>query len=302
MRRLMTTFALVGVFVYAQFAQAAMSSTNYQIRWDALSTGGSDTSSSSSYFLRDSVSGSATGDSSSTNYQVEAGYRAGVYDQVISFDLYIQNTSGPHELSSLSGTTATMATTSGLSVGDYVAILQNRGASQVSAFGKITSLTSTTAVLDRMATNGTTPTVDGSNDYLYALTGSALSLVPVETTSVASGILAFEVTADNNNGYVIQAYEDANPTQGSYTVASVSDGEVTAGNEEYGARSSDTSLAGSSFDTQDAALTTSAQDIVTKGAFAYSDRSFLTVKLGVSSQTPSATYQNSITIIASGNF
>ena len=37
------TFALVGFFVWASFASAGMTSTNYEIRWDTISTGGSDT-------------------------------------------------------------------------------------------------------------------------------------------------------------------------------------------------------------------------------------------------------------------
>src|SRR3989339_787621 len=72
---------------------AIMTSTNYQIQWDAVGVGGLDTSSSATYILRDIVGDLAVGASSSTTYQLDAGYRQGVTDQVAAFQVYAQNRS-----------------------------------------------------------------------------------------------------------------------------------------------------------------------------------------------------------------
>ena len=302
MKRPATAFILVGFFVYAQFASAAMSSTNYNIRWDTLSAGGSDTSSSASYILRDSVAPNAGSASSSSSYQVTDGYRAGVFDQIITSDLFIQNSTNEREITALSSTTVSMTSTTGLSVGDYVAIVQDYGGSQVTAIGKIQTVGVGSIVLDRLVSGSSSPSIDGSNDYLYLLNGSSLTLETVSTSSVGTGILAFEVTVDNESGYVVQILEDGELREGANSIDDVADGSVTLGSEEFGARSNDSSLSSSTFDTQDSALTSSAQEVVSRSTFAFDDRSFLTFKIAGATSTPSATYSQTLTVITSGNF
>lgn len=302
MHRRLATFATVGIFVYAQIAQAAMSSTNYEVRWDTISTGASDTSSSATYILRDTAGSPAGGTGSSTTYQLTDGYRAGVFDQIITFDLYIQNSTNERAITALTGTTVTMSSTTGLSANDYVAVVANRGVSQVTAFGRIQSVAAGSIVLDRLTVGSSSPTVDGSNDYLYLMNGSALTLEDLTGSLVGTGIIAFEVTVDNDSGYVIQILEDGALRDGANTIDDVSDGSVSTGVEEYGAISNDTSLSNSTFDTQDSAITSTAQEVVSRSALAFDDRSFLTMKIGAQSTTASATYSQVLTIIASGNF
>lgn len=55
----------------------AMTSTNYGIAWDSLNEGGLDVSTSTNYGIKDTIGEIATGESSSTNYQISAGYRVG---------------------------------------------------------------------------------------------------------------------------------------------------------------------------------------------------------------------------------
>jgi len=296
------SFAIVGFFVSTQIAQAAMSSTNFEIRSDTLSTGGSDTSSSASYILRDSVSQNSGSSGSSTSYQVGGGYRSGVFDQIISFDLFTQNSTNEREISALASTTVSMSSTVGLLVGDYVAVVQNRGASQVAAIGKIQSVAVGSIVLDRLVVGSSTPTIDGTSDYLYLLNGSSLSPEVIDSSSVGTGILAFEITVDNDSGYVVQILEDGPLRDGANSIDDVTDGAVTLGSEEYGARSNDSSLSGSTFDTQDTAITTTAQEIVSRSTFAFDDRSFITFNLSASTATTAATYSHTLTIITSGNF
>ncbi|MBM5789632.1 hypothetical protein FJZ23_00870 [Candidatus Parcubacteria bacterium] len=294
------TFALVGIFVYAQLAHGAMSSTNYEIRWDTVSTGGSDTSSSASYLLRDTTSGTAGATGSSANYQVADGYRVGIFDRVISFDLYIQGNT--REITGFAGTTVTMGSTAGLAANDYVAIVEDRTTGQVVGFGRISSVAIGSISLDRLTTDGRTPTIDGSDDYLYVMNGSSLTMTSPSANDLGFGLAAFEVTVDNDSGYTVQVYEDGDLRNGNETVADVADGSVAAGSEEFGARSSDTTLAGSTFDTQDSAISGTAQDIATSSTFAFGERNFLRFRLSANTGTTALVYANTMTFIASGNF
>lgn len=302
MNKALAAFAFVGIFVYVQFASAAMSSTNYQIRWDTVSTGGSDSASSATYLLRDTVSGAADASGSSASYQIDDGYRAGLIDQIISFDLYIQNSASGVQATNFSGTTITVSSTTGFTVGNYVALVQDRGSSPVVAVGKILSIGAGTIVIDRLSHGGISPVIDGSGDYLYPLTGSSLALLGVDGSTIATGVISFEMTIDNDSGYVIQILEDGNLRTGSEEINDVVDGTVSAGSEEFGVRSSDTTLLNSAFDTSDAAITTSAQEIVTQSTYVIDDRSFTVFKLGAQASTSSGTYANTVSFIASGNF
>lgn len=303
MNKLIAAFALVGFFVYSCPVSAEMSSSNYQIRWDSISEGGSDTATSANYGVRDSVGGYAIGDSSSTNYQVGSGYRAGIFDEVITFDVLLQNSSSEKSVTSRSGTTVSLSQTDGFSVGGYVILVQNLGASQVSALGKITSISSGSSMtVDSWSTNGTLPTIDGTNDFIYPLNGSSASLGTISSSAVSTSVIGYEVTADLTNGYSVQVMANGNLLSGSDTIDAVADGTVTAGSEEYGAISSDTSISTSTFDSADTAFTTSFQDITTESSAKYLDRHFLTLKASGSSLTAGGNYTQSITLIVSGNF
>ena len=304
MNKFIAAFALVGFFVYTTPALAEMASTNYQIQWDSLSEGGSDTASSENYGIHDSVGSLSIGNSTSESYQTDSGYRAGIFDQVITFDILVQDSSASYAVTGRSGTTVSMTNTSGLSVGSSVAMIQDRGAGQISAIGFIASIAVNSSItVDSWSDNGTTPVIDGSNDYLHTISsGNSVSFGELSVSSVSTAIVGFEVNADLANGYSIQVIADGTLTNGTTSITDVIDGSVTAGSQEYGAISSDTTLASSTFDTQDSALTTSSQDVVTTASRAFNDRHFLTLKASKASLTPSGTYAQTLTIIASGNF
>lgn len=295
-------FALVGIFVYGNFASAQMSSSSFLIRWDSVNTGGSDSASSSSYQLRDTVEPTVAGRSSSTSYNLDQGYRGGVFDQVISFDLRSQSLSTGREATALSGLIVTVSSVSGISAGDYIALLQDQGVGQVSAIGKVTTVGSSTLTVDSWTNGGTTPTINGTNDYVYVLSGATVSFGTLSDSSVATAVISFEVSVDSTSGYVVQVNDDGNLRSGSNDIDDVSDGAVSEHAEEFGARSSDTSLASSTFDTADSAMTTSRQDVVTRSAVSMADRNFVTLKASISTSTTAGSYGNVISFIASGNF
>lgn len=294
-------FALVGFFIFAHFAQAQMSSTNFEIRWDALSTGGSDAASSASYELRDTIETGVAGAATSSSYQLAQGYRAGIDDQIITFEVFSQDLSTERSATALSGLVVTASTT-GLSLNDFIVVIQDLGDSQVSAIGRVASLGAGTITVDAWKDSGSTPTIDGVNDYVYAVTSSTIAFGEVSSNSVSTAIIAFEVTAANDNGYTVQIVEDGNLRSGGNEIDDVSDGSVTAGAEEYGARSSDTSLSNSTFDTADSSLSTSFQDVATESSASFESRNFVTLKLGIDQSTIDGSYSHTISMIASGNF
>lgn len=287
-------------------AFAAMTSTNYQIMWDTAGVGGDSSSSSASYNLHDTIGGTALGDGTSTSYALSSGYRGGVYDRAVYFRVLGMERSYQVGATSIVGTTVNVTTTTGYAVGQYVVLLQNEGASQVGAVGKITSLTATALVVDSWSTNGTTPTIDGVDDVIYLMTTvPSLDLGTLSESDVSTVVLSWDATADVAQGYSVYVMADhamQSTVNSLVTLTAVSDGTVTAGVTEYGARSSDTSLALSTFDTQDSAITTSLQQIASRSDTSFSERDFLTIKAAVANGTTSAEYGQELTVLFVGDY
>lgn len=288
---------------YPESMWAAMTSANYQIQWDSVGVGGLDTSSSSSYVLRDIVGGLAVGSATSSAYQLTSGYRSGVTDQVAAFQVYAQNKSTQVAATALSSNIATVTSVTGYAVGDWIVVIQDEGDGQIAAVGEITSISSPSITVDFLATNGTTPAIDGSNDYVYELDSSSVALGALTTSAVATGVVAWEVTADVAQGYSVYAYEDGDfRVTDSVYISDVGDGDVSAGSAEYGVRSSDVSLASSTADTADIGLTTSLTQVASRSDNSFSSRDFLTINVGIGSATASGSYGHTVTLVYVGDY
>lgn len=301
MRIALVAATIVGMFGYAHLALAEMSSSNFSIKWDTLSGGGADDSSSASFIVRDTVGNAGPGRSTSTSFQVGAGYREGVNDQVITFEVFAQSNGTEQAATALASTTITTST-AGMAVGDFILLVQDKGAAQVGAVGKIVSIGVGTVTLDELKDAGAAPVIDGTNDFVYKLTSTTAALGTLDAAAVNTAVVAFDVTAEVDAGYTVQVMDDGNLRNGANDINDVADGTVTAGSEEFGARSSDTTLAGSTFDTQDAALTTSFQDVADRSAASFASRDFLTLKAAMSGSTANAAYANAVSFIVSGNY
>lgn len=295
------TLIFVGILTSAIVAQGQMTSTNFEIRWDSVGIGGADTSSSTSYELRDTGGNTSIGNSSSTSYQITSGYRQGIFDQIITFDLFAQSNATQRIATGLSGTTITTGT-AGLSIGDFITVIQDKSGSQVSAIGQIVSIGVGNVTVDELKDNGTTPIIDGTDDYVYLLSGTSVNLGDIVTSEIATAIVGFNVSADLDGGYVVQVYEDGNLRDGINDIDDVVDGTVTAGFEEYGGRSSDITLSGSTFDTQDSAFTTSLQDVADESGVSFESRNFMSLKASINGSTQNGNYGHNLTFIISGNY
>ncbi|MFH1142840.1 MAG: hypothetical protein ABIH67_03715 [Candidatus Uhrbacteria bacterium] len=301
MRATCAVFICLTLFVLANSSFAAMSSTNYEIRWDSVGLGGSDTSSSASYQLRDTLGDNGSGRSTSDSYLIDAGYRGGIFDKIIAFELFAQSSTTTNA-TALSGTTITVSDSSSFSSGQKVALIQDFGASQVAGVGEITGISGNDITLDTLDTGGAVISIDGSGDYLYLMNATSINFGSVNENSLAQSVIGWEVNVDVDGGYTVSVIEDANLSSGVNDIDDVSDGSVTAGSEEYGARSSDQSLSNSTFDTQDTAITSSFQEVGSRSSAAFSSRDLLTIKAATASTSINGTYSHNLTIIVSGNY
>lgn len=294
---------LAGVLiVHSSNVFAAMSSTNYQINWDELSSGGG-VGSSASYQIRDSAGGSGeSGRSSSTNYGVDQGFRAGIYDPVVDFVPYIQDRSTQVAAMGFSSNIVTVTTASGFVIGDWIAIIQDEGASQVSAMAHITNIVATSITV-HSSYSGSVPVIDGANDYVYRMSSIASpSLGTLSTSLVSTDMIGWVATADVTQGFSIYMFSNGDLTDGSNTIPAVSDGSVTAGTSEYGGKSSDSTLATSTFDTQDTAFTTDPTLVGSIPTNATQSSGFVTLKTAISSSQVAGSYTQALTAIFVGDY
>jgi len=282
-------------------AESGMYSDNYQIQWDSIGPGGEDTSSSATYKVRDSF-GTTQGIGSSVTYREDAGFRAGIYDPTVSFSVFSQVTSTQVAATLLVGNTVTVTSVAGFAVGDFIAILQDQGALQITGIGRITVIGGSTLTIDELKDGGLAPTIDGSNDLVYKLSGSSLPFGTFSTSVLNTGIVGWDAEADISDGYSVYILEDQDLLSGSDTIPDVSDGTVTAGTNEYGARASDTSLIGSTFDTQDSPITGTLQEVASRTDNSLKARDFLTLKVGIDATQPNGTYSQNLTFVFVGNY
>lgn len=293
--------AIISIF-QSNVALAAMSSTNYQIQWDEFSAGGGN-SSSASYTVRDSTAGSgADSRSSSASYRIDQGFRAGVYDQVVDFTPYVQDRSTQVAATAFSSNIVTVTTAAGFAVSDWLIIVQDEGASQVAAMGQISGISGTDITI-RSSYSGSTPTIDGSNDQVYRMSPTATNALGTLSSSiVTTQIIGWVASADVSQGFGVYAFVDDDFQVDSNTIAGVADGSVTAGDSEYGARASDSTLATSTFDTQDTAFTTTPALVGSTSASSFTNSGFITLKAAVSSGQAGGNYTQTLTTIFVGDY
>ncbi len=291
----------ISYFFGTQTAFAAMSSANYQILWDEFSTGGGQ-GSSASYLLRDSVGGGGL-QATSASYVLDSGFRGGLYDQVVNFSPRIQDRSSQVAATNFASNIVTVTTTSGIVVDDWVLLVQNEGASQVAGMGKVTAVDATTITLASPLAGGT-PTIDGVSDYVYEMSSSGTpGFGTLSTSALALHSVGWVANADVVQGYNAYVFEDGDLRTGEgAAIADVTDGQVSAGDSEYGARSSDSSLALSSFDTEDSAITSSPQQVASVSANPFESAGFVTLKVGIDSTQQGGSYGQTLSIIFVGDY
>ena len=292
----MSMSVLMGVYPLGVTAQ--MSSANYHIPWDTMSSGGEESGVSENYGLIDTIGGQALGNGSSASYGMASGYRAGD-ERPLGFEIHMAEAEATtYEYSNVSFSGKTVLLESAIAAasfvpGDWIALLQNPGLTQYVAIGKVASVSGATVTVDRFdgatASMSASPTAGTALVVELATNAVSFGLVTVESGAVSAG--AVSVVA-NTSGYTLYIQANGAPTSGSDTISGVIDGAVTAGSEEYGVAVVGTTAAFS----VDKVVTTDARALQTNTTATKmpADRVGILYKLAVASSTPTGTYAQSI--------
>lgn len=275
-----------------------MSSTQYQINWDSLNSGGEDSSSSTNFRLRDTVGEMGTGLSESQNYQLSAGYRAGDEQEpflALTVGTQENSTRTPWTAFSSGSNTATLWATSSFAIGDFIGVVENVGLSQLVAFGKITNISGAVVTVDSWSgePGNLSAVPGGGNDFVYRLNGKTASLGTQVSTQAGTSLTVVDVLSNVGSGYVVSVQADTDFKNGtSSTIVNVSDGAVSLGSEEYGGESIGTYATSTGIDF---AFSSSTQRNVQESATVGDhDRNGVIYKLTVTASTPSGNYSHNV--------
>ena len=301
----------LGIFMLIVFSvtngvSAAMSSTNYQINFDAISSGGTDFSSSSNYQLNDTVGEQGTGYGTSSNFRLHAGYRQRDKETpspTLEFILGAQenDTQTAYTALSIAGKTVTVSDTTYFATGTRIGVVENQGLNQNFIVGKIIAVNGLILTVDKW--EGMTGAISGSptgaDDFVYRTEGHTVALGTLDTLGSA-GIVQTEVSTNAANGYTLQIRADGNlRIDATHSIDNVADDSVTAGSNEYGARVYGSNATGTGLDFP---VTTSYRDIQKSTTTAVADRVGMLYKASIDYSVSAGNYQQSVQYLLTANF
>lgn len=307
-RRSASVGLLIGVVVFClSLVQVrAMTSVNYRINWDSVNSGGEDTSSSTNYRLRDTVGEQATGNSTSSNYALSAGYRVGDVDITsLSFSIGTQEntTQTPFSAFSSGSKSVIVGSVASFSVGDMIGVVENEGLSQVIAVGRIESIGGLTITVDSWngSPNVISGTPSGGNDYVYRMNGYVAQLGTLGVSVGKTSLTATRVRSDAGSGYSVYVNDDGNLRYTTSTyILDVADGSVSIGSEEYGAQVFGYMATGTG---SDFGFSTTTRVIQSSSSTAsIEERVGLVYKATISSITPSGNYSHVVYYTVTANY
>lgn len=283
-----------------------MSSVNYQINWDSINTGGDDFATSTNYQLNDTLGEFAVGTSTGELYAVKAGYRAAeAWPEALGLTLRAQETATQVTYSAFSnvGKTVTVSSAGYLSVGDYIAVVENSGFSQLMAVGRVTNIATNVVTVDTWAGDNASmsASLSGGDDYVYRVGGAAVAFGTVAAGAQNVSTAMVSVSSTAVYGYSVYLQGDGLLRTGSTPIASVSDGVVSVGSEEYGMEVTGPQAVGGGTDT----AVTSSQRVIgqrASPATAPSDRLGMIFKLSTTAATTPGTYGQTIYYTLTANY
>ena len=292
-------------FVTAGHFVMAMSSGNYQIMWDNFNEGGGEGSSSTNFSMSDTLGDQATGYSSSTNFQLSAGYRI-FEEEPLSFVVRGQTTASQVAYSAFdnSSNTVTVSSAAGFSTGDYIAVVEDSGFAQLVAVGRVTGIAGNILSVDDFDGDGSGMSASpaGGNDSVYRLASNAAAFGTVSAGAENVSVALTSVGSSGASGYsvYIQGNQELQNTS-AQVMASVADGTVSTGSEEYGAEVTGATAFGAGTDT---AVTTTQRVIQTSVAASGTvpDKVGMLYKLSTVAGTNPGTYTQNVYYTLTPNF
>lgn len=294
------------LFLLPAAAVFAMTSTNYGINWDSVNFGGRDDATSTNYQLQDTLGELGSGVATSESYQLSAGYRLPDVDATsLSLTLGTQENSTRTTWTAFSnaGNTVTLSSVVGYATGSFIGVVENSGAAQLVAFGKITHIAGLLVTVDAWegepASISATPA--GGNDFVYRMDGTAAELGTLSLNSVATSFTLTDIVSNLENGYTVSVQVDGNLRYATGTfITNVSDGAVSAGSEEYGGESVGSLATGTGQDFSFSS--TSTRNVQTSVNAGDHDRSSVLYKLSISAGTASGNYGQTIFYRLTSNY
>ncbi|MDO8617816.1 MAG: hypothetical protein Q7N87_02955 [Candidatus Uhrbacteria bacterium] len=306
MKRILFPVFFVTLLLSAGTVFAAMTSTNFKIQWDNTNEGGSDVGVSANFSLVDTVGDLATGTSTSANFQVSAGYRAEDTVPALSLVIKTQDLSTQTFYTDIDVTnkTVTVPLPGAFSVGDYMAVVENRGFSEKVVVGRIVSIVGTTITVDGFdgATGSMSAHPTDGRDSVYRLSGNSAGFGTIAVTSQNTSVTMTSVRSSLGGGYTVYLQADKIlQSLASQPIATVADGAVNLDSEEYGA--STTGTRAYQPDT-DAGVTTTQRIVQTGSSFSASpaDRVVIIYKLAITNATNPGTYSHNVFYTLTANF
>lgn len=299
-------FVFALYFIAAGHFALAMSSNNYQILWDNFNQGGGEDSSSTNYGLHDTLGDQGTGVSSSTNFQLSAGYRVIEEGQGLGFTVRGQTSGSSVAFTAYdnSANTVTVSSASGFSVGDYIAVIENTGFAELVAVGRISSIGGTTITVDDFDGDGGSISAipAGGDDVVYRLGSNAAAFGTVSAGAEHVSVAMTSVASTVSTGYSVyisanQLFQNAS----AQVMTSVTDGTVSTGSEEYGAEVTGATAFGSGTDT---AVSTTQRVIQTSAAASggVTDKVAMIYKLSILSSTNAGSYSQNVYYTLTPNY
>lgn len=241
MKFFFTLITALSCLLFGVWRVQAMTSLNYAIPWDSVNAGGNELGASASYTLEDTIGQTAAGASVSAGYSEQSGYRIGTDGANLSFRVGAQASSPVTEYTAfMSGTKRVdVSSVTGFLVGDYIAVVENRGFNAMIVTGRIVSISGLTLEVDEWG--GANPGLMsgsplGGDDFVYRLSASSIPFGVItpgdEHTAVVGGV----VRSSAENGYTVYV-QGGTPLQtaGGDPITPVTDGTVSSDAEEYGA-------------------------------------------------------------------
>ena len=295
---------LMVILGWTNAVSAAMTSTNYQIPFDSLNSGGTDFSSSTNFNMNDTLGEQATGYGTSTNFMLHAGYRQSDENAMIALDVGAQEnlTQTAYTAFQSSGpATVTVASTTSFATSSHISVVENRGLTQKLAVGKITGITGNVITVDKWdGDNATMSAVPaGGDDFAFRTDGSAVqfgTLIPlVGTTSNVHT----EVTTNASTGYTLHVYSDGYLRTLTNHIKDVTDGLISGDAEEYGASVVGVKAVGVG---SDFAVTTTHTLIQTSAGPGINDRIGMNYKIFIVPATLAGSYTQHVTYLLTANF
>ncbi|MDD5438369.1 MAG: hypothetical protein PHC70_04450 [Patescibacteria group bacterium] len=303
--RLFVCALITGLFLTMSSVQAAMTSTNFEVRSDSINSGGNDNSTSTNYRLRDTIGEQATGLSTSTNYTLSAGYRqSDDYQPTLSLSVSAQenNTQVPYLALSTSTKTVTVSLATSFSTGTYIAVVENLGLHQKTIIGKIESILGNTLTVDKWDGQVSQISINplGDDDYVYRMEAQNGVFGRLEPNVSKTTVSRTDVTTNSLSGYTVYMQSDGYLRGSTSThIMDVSDDEVSPDAEEYGARVFGTTATSTG---RDFNVTSTLREIQTSTTTADNDRIAIIYKINIMPFTPAANYHQKVRYLLTANF